>query len=76
MDLDEDYGIALYELCVYRQFPTMLCFGPITREFLRQDLDLNYVVNPEDVDHDNMFTMIFKARDSVYYYSSANINGT
>ena len=66
MDLDGDYGIALYELCLSRQFPKMLCFGPITREYLKKDTDGDYVVLPDETELDALFSMIFKDSYSSY----------
>ena len=42
VDLDNSYRVELYEHCVYNQFPKMLCFGPVTREFLKKDTDGDY----------------------------------
>ena len=46
----------------------MLCFGPITREFLKKDTDGDYVIMPDEAEIDNLFSMIFK--DSYSHYSS------
>ena len=53
----------------------MLCFGPITREFLKKDTDGDYEIKPEDTELDTMFSMIFKDNDSFYSYSGTNPNG-
>lgn len=49
----------------------MLCFGPITREFLKKDTDGDYVIMPDEAEIDNLFSMIFK--DSYSYYSTVDI---
>ena len=66
VDLDNDYQVALYELCLYRQFPKMLCFGPLTREYLKKDTDGDYDIRLNETEVDTMFAMIFK--DSGSYY--------
>ena len=74
VDLDNDYSVALYELCVYRQFPKMLCFGPLTREYLKKDTDGDYNIMLDDTEVDTMFAMIFKDSNSYHGYSSYDSN--
>ena len=38
----------------------MLCFGPITREYLRQDTDDDLKVTASAVENEQTYTMIFK----------------